>query len=342
MDKLDITETLGGWVAIAALRRPLAKGLESLVVDACVAFRLIKQTDTSLLLKFDLRTARSLKQAYELLQAQETSAQTAGTPQNKLLGRLRPIRALLDAANRNRDPIERSAQDRSTGVRDAPDSAAPPGFDCLIDESDTGFPPGPLDEPSSTTQADTPQTERHMMRQTRGYDDCLRDQARTRIAAASSAMRDLALPASVDLLTDHEARTLLAAARAAPQDAALTALALSLIYGRSVERLCVAFEADPISLQVQGDKMFFPEAWFNGPRDALALEIAADLPKFAVELPKKLSSGITSDGRERLRLGVPAPLQADLLRARSRGPGSSAGLVAGCATVVPIQPSSAL
>ncbi|OSP53719.1 hypothetical protein BV911_16390 [Pseudoruegeria sp. SK021] len=304
---LTIAETLGGWIVIAILHRPLGADVESLVKDACSAFRLLKRSDISLLPAFDLRHAKSLKDARNLLVVQE-----AGDAPHKLLLRARPIRALLDAASRDRATIERNSSDRKTGVRIAQAESTPHDFDGLIDYADTGQLADPLDEPDSTARADAPEPVRHLTRSGRSYDDRARDQKRTRVAAMSAAMQDLALPASVDLLTDFEARTLLAEACAAPSDAALTAVALSLIYGRSVDRLRAAFEVDAVSLQ-EGDLTTYREVWHKTRGGAIELEIAVDLPAFVVDLPKHLATKVTSDGRERLRLGVPKPFQADQL-----------------------------
>ena len=224
-----VADGLGGWLVLAMLERPLSAGLESLVVDACDALRLLKRVDAALLPGMDLRSATTMAGALGLLSEAEAAAQRSRPPARKLLLRLVPVRALLDAAVRARAPISRDAGERAVGLRPAPGGWGPDDPEALIEPDRPARAPGPLDEPEDTASADAPRPVWHVARGTRGYDDRHRDRARTRMAAAAAATRDLALPASTDLMTDHEARTLLAAARADRDDDALVALALSLI-----------------------------------------------------------------------------------------------------------------
>jgi integrase len=321
-DRQEIADALGGWLVVAALERPLAEGLESLVVTACDAVRLLKRIDAALLEAFDLRAAGSLKEACETLRSVEVEAEAeagrGGRGSRRLANRLRPVRALLEAAERDRAPIAREAAPR--GVRAARRGRAPSGLDLLLDEDDAGTPadlsadalPDRLDPPATTTAADAPLTGGDVTRQVRSYDGRGRDRLRTRAIAAAAAMRDLELPASADLLTDHEARVLIGAARAAPEDAGMGALALSLVTGRSVDRLVEALEADPVRLLPEGAPP--PrEAWDLSRAGTAVLEVAVDLPDFSVELPRTLGRSLSSDGRERLRLAMPPSLGPDVL-----------------------------
>lgn len=170
-----------------------------------------------------------------------------------------------------------------------------------------------MDEPSDTALADAPRALHHVARSEPGYDDRARDRARTRVIATASAVRDLGLPASADRLTDHEARTLVRAAQADSDDPGLAALGLSLVFGRPVERLRAAFETPPLALQEAGDGPPPREAWADGAGGALVLEIALDLPGFAIDLPRALARRLLTDKRERLRLGVPGRLRPEVM-----------------------------
>lgn len=302
-----LVDGLGGWIVLATLERPLEREPESLVVDAMNAFRLLKGGRPARISLPALAQATTLAGAAEMLRKREVGAS------HDIANRLRPIRALLDAAATGRGVIERESGTRRGGVKSRPGGAAPGGLDMLIEAFDATSFPDSLDMPAATAEADAPEPVRQVIRTGRSYDDAARDRSRTRAIAASAAMRDLALPASPEVLTRHEALALVSAARANLGDAALTALVLSLIFGRPVERLCAAFEADAIDVAPEGVTEVPREAWTQGSGRAFVLETAIDLPAFAVDLPKALARKLGSDGRERLRFGVPAPFRANLL-----------------------------
>jgi integrase len=116
---------------------------------------------------------------------------------------------------------------------------------------------------------------------------------------------------------------LIAMAAAAPGDAGLQALALSLIFGRRIERLQAAMGTvtDLVIDDGDGDEhtgaVAATEHWTRIDREPV-LEIAVQLPDFAIDAEEADGLGLTADGSERLRLRCPPPFSPGRLFAVDR------------------------
>ena len=323
-------DILVGWVLAAALmrradlRRRGEPIWENRIRAAIVALRLLKTDNPDLLGAFSLDGVTSLDTVLTRLEAFETATLAGGNPRRirPVTNRIRPLRALVEGVVKE-SATRRQQRERTTVVRAVrPDGPHRPMVVELVEEevveAEVPHRDRALDEPPATQRADTPRDRRYVTRRGDAYDDLDRDRAKTRTAAAVTAVRGLALPAEYHALTAHETRRLIALAMAAPGDAGLQALALSLIFGRRIERLQAAMGVvtDLVIDDGDGDEhtgaVVATDHWTRIDREPV-LEIAVRLPDFAIDAEEADGLGLTADGSERLRLRCPRPFSPSRL-----------------------------
>ncbi len=306
-------DRLGAWVLAAMLQRLEGDPAENRIFAAADGYRRLRTKRPEVLDGIGAGAARDFPAVLETLVAAREGMPSAEGPAGSPRRWLGALCTLFDGVVHDRAAIHRRFEGGPGRVVLRRTSAGGPEDvlewgDDLGPEAEDG-----LGTPGATAAADAPRDTRHVTRPGKSFDALVQDRVWTATAAAVTATRGLALPAEHDVLTGHEARVLLGAARGSPGDPGLQAAALSLIYGRSVDRLLSAFGSAGEGLVIEdGDS---DDDCVAGPEESgewvkvgetVVLEAAVHLPPFKIGAQEAADLGLASDGTERFRLGCPA------------------------------------